>query len=431
MYALVDCNSFFASCERVFDPSLETAPVIVLSNNDGCVVARSREAKALGIGMCDPFFKIRRTVEWNRVRWFSANFHLYSDMSRRVMQTLAAFGRDIEVYSVDEAFLDLPTMTEPAAAAFARHIRARVLRDTGIPTGVGVAPTKALAKIANELAKRRHDGPDAGVFIMPADPAAREAVLDALDAREVWGVGAGMEKRLAARRVITALDLARMDLSLARRTGGVTLERLVLALRGEPVDPHPAGHDTGEAEPETRASALHSRTFGRELTDLDAVRAAVCEFAVRAMEKVRGEGLCASHLSVFLRGNRFRDDLPPFAADASAPLPFPTADPREAAALAGRMAEHLFREDRPIKRAGVLLLGLEARGEGEQSALPGLGGAEPEKNRRLFEALDALRGRHGANAVRPASALGRKNTRTENRSPEYTTDWAQIPTVRT
>jgi DNA polymerase V len=426
MYALIDCNNFFASCEKVFDPKLVGVPLIVLSNNDGCVIARSAEAKALGIAMCAPFHEIRRTVEWHRIKVFSANFSLYSDMSTRVMATLAPFARHFEQYSVDEAFLEIPDMPAPEALEFARKLRTTVLRHTGLATGVGVAPTKALAKVANGLAKGRRDGPDTGLFVMPADEAGREAVLDGLRTREVWGVGAGMEKRLAALGALTALDLARLDLTRARRAGGVTLEHLVLALRGMPVDVVAGADD----EPESRASALHSRTFEKEITDPELVRSAVCDFAIRAMEKVHSEGLCAAHLTVFLRGNRFRTESPPFEVEASAELPHTSADPRVAAALAGRLVEHLLRDPQPVKRAGVLLLGLTPMGAGEQTALPGLGGVEPEKSRALLEALDKIAHRHGAHMVRPASSLREGVGRSGHRSPGYTTDWSALPVAK-
>lgn len=427
MYALIDCNNFFASCEKVFDPGLAGVPLIVLSGNDGCVIARSAEAKALGIAMCAPFHEIKRTVEWHRIRVFSANFSLYSDMSRRVMATLAPFARNFEAYSVDEAFVEIPDMPAPAALEFARTLRSTVLRHTGLATGVGVAPTKALAKVANELAKKRRDGPDTGLFVMPADEAGREAVLAKLGSREVWGVGAGMEKRLAALGVLTALDLARLDLTRARRAGGVTLEHLVLALRGMPVDAV-AGPDDA---PEPRASALHSRTFDREIADPELVRSSVCDFAIRAMEKVHSEGLCAAHLTVFLRGNRFRTETPPYEAEASVELPHTSADPRVAAALAGRLVERLLALDpQPVKRAGVLLRGLTPMGAGEQAALPGLGGVEPEKSRALLAALDKIAHRHGAHAVRPASSLREGGRRADHRSPGYTTDWSALPVAR-
>ncbi|TAN53810.1 MAG: Y-family DNA polymerase, partial [Rhodospirillales bacterium] len=282
--ALVDGNNFFASCEKVFDPSLRGVPVIVLSNNDGCAVARSSEAKALGIPMGAPLFKIRDIVKAHGVRVFSGNFELYGDMSRRVVEVLSTFTPDLEVYSVDESFLAFPGQGHGRILELGQTIRERVERWTGIPVGVGFGPTKTLAKLANYLAKKvaAFDG-----VASLMEPEVRAVVLAQIPIGEVWGVGRALAPRLTAMGIRSAGDLAGLDPRRARKAFTVVGERLVRELNGLPC----LGLDD---VPPARQSAVVSRSFGRPVTSRDELLEALAAFAHRAGEKIRDEGLAAS-----------------------------------------------------------------------------------------------------------------------------------------
>ncbi|MFN5655837.1 MAG: Y-family DNA polymerase, partial [Verrucomicrobiota bacterium] len=252
--ALADCNNFYASCERALDPSLIGVPIVVLSNNDGCVVARSSEAKALGIPMGAPSFEVRRTCEAHGVRIFSSNFSVYGDFSERVMAALGEQARDLEIYSVDEAFLGFPDMPDADAKALGLRIRADVLKRTGIPISLGMAPTKVLCKLANERAKA--DKASGGVIVVPASVEGRTAFLRGVEAEDVWGVGPGLAARLRSHGILSAIDLAEADPGFIRRIAGVVGERLALELRG--ISCHDIVEDAGP-----RKSVLVSRSFGR------------------------------------------------------------------------------------------------------------------------------------------------------------------------
>lgn len=418
MYALVDCNSFFVSCERVFDPSLNGIPVVVLSNNDGCVVARSPEAKTIGIAMGQPFHEIRNTLRWSNGRWFSANFELYSDMSARVMDTLTPFAASIEFYSIDEAFLQFPEQSDEDLQVLGAEVRIRVLRDTGIPTGVGIATTKALSKLANELAKKRPDG----VFMIPRDDAQRRALFEAIPVGEIWGIGAGMQRRLAAHRVLTVQELADLPNELARRIGGVVLERTLLAVSGVNID-------LDDNVKPNRQTALCSRTFPRIVTDIESLRSAVCYFTTQAMERVREEGLSAGLITVFISSNRFDSTKPSFSHQLTTALPCQTTDPRVMCEYAGRLVSEIWTPDLAVKKAGVLLANLETVGTGEQVMLEPIAATESGKSRAVAAALDTLRDEQGRSLVKVASTLGRPNYRQEGLSPKFTTRWNELPRV--
>ena len=294
-FALVDCNNFYASCERVFQPRLAETPIVVLSNNDGCVVARSEEAKALGIPMGEPLFKIRDLIRAGRVRVFSSNYTLYGDLSRRVMDILGQHCADIEVYSIDEAFLRLEfhAQTPERLLDFARRLRWTVLRCTGIPVSIGIAPSKTLAKLANHIAKRRTD--EGVYFLLPQDP-----VLAELPVAKVWGVGRAYERRLAERDVITVAQLQACYPGWIRQEFGVVGLRLLRELQGYPCL-------ALEPPVTSRKHTMVSRSFARDVYDREDLRERLAVYATRLGEKLRRYDQATAVLTVYLWTNRFRN----------------------------------------------------------------------------------------------------------------------------
>ena len=416
MFALVDCNNFYASCERLFRPDLAGRPIIVLSNNDGCVVARSNEAKALGVAMEAPFFQLAPPLRRQLVV-FSSNYALYGDLSRRVMQVLAGFAPRIEVYSIDECFLDLSGVAEPVALgqAMARTVR----QWTGIPVSVGIAPTKTLAKLANRLAKtgQSPDGPVLDWARLP-DPA---ATLAGIPVEDVWGIADRWGQRLRALGLADALAVREADPRWLRQQGGVVLERLGWELRGRPCLPL-------EVIAPPRQQLRVSRTFGAAVTAWPELRAALTRFASRAGEKLRAQSLAAPALTVFIQTD---DSARPFYTNAVT-LPFvaPTQDSAALIAQALAGAARLCRRGDAYRRAGVLLPDLVPVGQAPADlfAAPD---AEDRATRRMA-ALDAINRRFGRETLCFAGELvGTGWPRRAGRvSPISTTRWGALPTVR-
>jgi DNA polymerase V len=424
LFALVDCNSFYASCEQVFDPSLRGAPVVVLSNNDGCVIARSAEAKALGIAMGEPAFQREDFYARRGVRIFSSNFALYGDMSRRVMDVLADACPDMEIYSIDEAFLRLDRVCGPLTGRdpleFCRALRARVLRWTGIPVSVGIAGAKTLAKAANRLAKKHPK--HGGVFALPAGPAA-DQYLARIPVGDVWGVGRQYAKLLEAHGRRTALDLKNAPDVWVRRAMTVRGLMTVWELRGRsclPLDEAPA----------PRRSVLVSRSFGRPVRTFQELAEAVCAYAARAAEKLRAEKGRAGAVLTFILTDPHKPDEPQHRASLTLAAALPTSSTPELMALARQALTRIYKPGHTYKKAGVMLLDLE-HGPARLSLL------HPEtprdaKNAALMAVLDAVNARHGRDALRPASAgLGRPwRMRQARKSPRYTTAWDELVVAR-
>lgn len=407
--ALVDCNNFFVSCERVFRPDLERRPTIVLSNNDGCVISRSEEAKALGIGMGVPFFEVRALCAENGVAVISANHELYVDLSRRVGEVLKRHAPQVQEYSIDESFLTLPA---DGPLARARALRTDAARWTGIPVSVGLAPTKALAKLASDKAKK------AGGVLSLLDAGERAAVLAATPVEHVWGVARRSAERLAARGARTASEFAALPDAVVLKELGIGGLKLAQELRGVSCLPF-------TPEPPKRQSVLVSRSFGRPVASLDALESAVASFAARAAERARRHGLKAGAIRVFVG---WREGGEAAGEDASSRLP-PTDDTaalvRAAKALAGR----LHAEGRPLKKAGVVLGALESA-DSPQSDFFDDGRAE--RSRRLSRTVDRLNAALGAGAVRYGGERVSRawSPKGELRSPRWTTCWEELPRAR-
>lgn len=420
MIALVDCNSFYVSCERVFRPSLEGKPVLALSNNDGCVVSRSREAKALGVRVGQPYFEVAALVAAHGGVALSSNFTLYSDMSHRVMLTLERFSPRVMIYSIDEAFLELPPGAQADPAVWAAELRRVVKRDTGIPVSVGVASSHALAKLANDRAKNLPDG--VRVFGTSEET---EAELARTPLEDVWGIGPRLGKRLRMAGFTTALQFARAPDDLIRRLASVVELRLAWELRGTP------SLDPGDVRGEHK-TLLCSRTFAQATGTLDDLREAVAAYTARVAERLRAQGSLAGLLQVGIRTGYFGPVEQTYSNRILMRLDTPTDYTPALTAAAGDGLRAIFRPGYLYKRAEVLLAELsDARARQPDLFRPD----DPEtraKRVRLMAAMDKLNREYGRDAVRVGSSGFRimARLRQANRTPRYTTHWDELPTAR-
>ena len=421
-YALSDGNSFYCSCERVFDPAIARLPVIVLSNNDGCAIARTGEAKALGIGMGDPWFKIRDLCKRRGVRVYSSNYALYGDMSARVNEVYGRFSPRIEVYSIDESFLDLSDVRPAERAALARDMRGTVLAWTGIPTCVGIGPTKTLAKLANHVAKKN---PALGGVCDLTDPAEYARWLPRIAPGDVWGIGSAGARKLDALGCRSAADVRDLDARAARKALTVVGERLVRELRGE------ACLDLEEI-PATRKGCAVTRSFSDRVLDLATMEQAVAAHATRLGEKLRREGLATSHVTVFFHTSEHDRHSPQRSVSTVASLPEATDDTLALVAAATQAVRGAWRGGYRYSKAGVVTTDLVTL-DASQRALPGLGQADRARSAALMSALDACNKRFGRGAVVPAAAglapARGWSTKFEMRSPRYTTRLDELPVV--
>jgi len=346
MFALADVNSFYASCETVFRPDLRGRPVVVLSNNDGCVIARSIEAKKLGIRMGEPFFKMRDIFEKHKIVTFSSNYALYADMSSRVMTILEEMSPAVEVYSIDEAFMNLQGISNcQNLEEFGREVRAKVLQWTGLTVGVGIAPTKTLAKLANYAAKKwtKTGG------VVDLSLLARQRKLMALvEVGEVWGIGRRISKKLNDMGIKTALQLADTPTPLIRKHFNIVLERTLRELRGEPC------LELEEFAP-TKQQIVCSRSFGDRVAEYDLMREAICSHAVRAAEKLRGEHQYCRHISAFIKTSPFATNEVYYGKTAGTKLQIPTQDSRDIVAAATQCLDAIWQDGHRFQKCGVML----------------------------------------------------------------------------
>lgn len=412
VFALVDCNNFFVSCERAFRPELEGRPVIVLSNNDGCVISRSEEAKALGVGMAAPFFEIRALVAEHRIVSLSANHELYVDMSRRVSAVLSRHAPVVENYSIDESFLTLPAADAGTLETRAHALRAEVRRWTGLPVAVGLGPTKALAKLGSDKAKSR------GGVLSLLDPVLRERALDETPVTHIWGIAKRSAVRLAPYGIRTAGDFARARDAVIQSALGIGGLKLAHELRG-------ISCLTLAGAPPERQSVTVSRSFGKPVYSLEALQSALGTFAARAGERARRHGLRAGELGVHFGWRE--DDRPVLDGDSTRFSP--TDDTPTLIRAAKALAERLFVEGRAYKKAGIVLGGLEPA-DVSQSEFFDDGGAE--RSSRLSKTVDRLNASLGAGALRYGGEKGSTawGSRCESQSPCWTTRWEDLKPVR-
>lgn len=412
--ALVDCNNFYASCERLFQPDLRGRPVVVLSNNDGCVIARSNEAKALGIGMGEPWHLSKAKFAKHGVIVRSSNYTLYGDLSARVMTVLRNFTPNLELYSIDEAFLSLAGFNE-RLDAHARLLRGTVLQWTGMPVSVGIAPTKTLAKVANRTAKKNPNSDGVCNLMRPQD---QIEALEALTLTDLWGVAGSMALRLQNLGIKTPLDLREADPSMLRDRLGVVIERMALELRGVPC------HGLVEVNPANK-SILASRSFGRAVVERYELEQAVSSHVERAAEKLRRQKLCASVLSVFVRTNPFKPQETQYSASYAVTLPVATSDTAVLLQAAAFAVNRLWRNGYRYKKAGVELFEIGAADCVQRDLW-----VAPDTPRRaaLMASLDRVNAEHGRGTIRFAASGMTQGweLRCEQRSQRYTTEWAEL-----
>ncbi len=416
--ALIDCNNYYVSCERAFDSSLVGVPVIVLSNNDGCAIARSAEAKALGIKMGDPVHLMRDKIRAHGIRVLSSNYTLYGDMQRRVIAACDAFARDFEIYSIDETFLDLSGFEGRDLVAHANAMRAQVRQWTTIPTCVGIGTSKTLAKLGNAAAKKNpmFDG-----VADLRDDGVRTWVMDRFPVGDVWGVGGATARKLEALGIVHAGALRDMPMKQARAVGTVVLERLVGELRGVPSDV------VETVEPQRKGMAV-TRSFGTPVTDFHTLFGALSQYAMRAGEKLRSHGLVAGRLTAFFHTNRHKPDRPQYAGSRTMSLHPMTSDSLELIAAAKRGAERAWRDGYAYTKAGVMLDDLVAADLRPRTLFE----EGTEKRDRLMNAIDEINGRFGKFAAVTASQGFKREwkMRSEMRSPSWTTDLNEVPRVQ-
>ncbi len=415
MIALVDCNNFYASCERVFNPKIENKPVIVLSNNDGCVIARSNEAKALGIKMGEPAFKLKNLIEKYNINVFSTNFALYGDLSKRVMNIMSTEVEKMEIYSIDEAFLDF---SDYASKKRGLAIREKVKKWTGIPVSVGIAPTKVLAKVAGHIAKKHTKS---GVFIFDDEDLIRRA-LNFFKVEDLWGIGSNTAKKLKSVGIHTALQFRQCDSSWVKRNLSVNGVRLQKELFGEVCYPI-------ETKIKRRKSICTARSFGSEINKLSKLKEVIGSHANTCATKLRKEKSCCTTVGVFLSTNPFKPQAKQYNPYTVTQLHVPTNDSMEIVKVAIKALESIYRGDCIYKKAGVVVSGTVPQ---EQTQLSLFDSLDRGKRENINIAVDRVNSLMGKNKVHLAvQGNGRKwKIKQERLSPCYTTRFADILEVR-
>lgn len=413
VFALIDCNSFYASCERVFRPDLAKVPIVVLSNNDGCVIARSYDAKPF-IKMGEPYFQIKQKLRQHGIIPFSSNYALYGDMSERVMALIESMVPAVEVYSIDEAFADLTGID--GLDALGRQIRAQVLRCTGIPVGVGIAHTKTLAKLANHTAKRLQA--QTGGVVNICDQVKRDWVLRNTDVSEVWGVGRRMKVHLDAMGIKTAMDLAKADPWTLRKNFSVVIEKTARELAGTPC------LELDEPDPQ-KQEVCCSRMFGKRLKDLAPIKEAVATYMMRASEKLRAQNSLCKKIRVSIRTGMFNPEEAKYANGVIVDLPYPTDDVRLLTKAAVDALDRVFRPGFNYSKAEVMLLNLCQPGEYTDDLFAV---SQPAEATKVMAVLDQINSRWGRGTLRSASVPTNPEwgMRREMMSQSYTTKLNQL-----
>ena len=419
MFALVDCNNFYVSCERVFNPLLIGKPVVVLSNNDGCIISRSNEAKAIGVKMGKPIFEIKDFVKEHNVKVLSSNYALYGDMSQRVMNTLASFVPAIEIYSIDEAFLSLHGFANENLAEYGETIRKVTTKNTGIPVSVGISQTKTLAKLANHFAKKKSEYK--GVCVIDTDDK-RIALLKEFTIGEVWGIGRQYEKMLVENGVETAFDFIGKKQSWVQKNMSIVGVRTQQELMGIVCNEL-------ETESEAKQQICVARSFGNMQTEYDVISEAVSNFASRCAMKLRKQKSCAKMILVYIHTNEHRKDLAQYAKCRVMELPVATSSTFELCSYAKAALKSIFVQGYHYKKAGVILNHIIPENAVQTSLFDTV---DRDKQTGALKSLDALNSRYGKDTVRLGSQGYSKKwkLRQENLSPSYTTKWDDIITVK-
>lgn len=417
MFALIDCNNFYASCERVFRPDLNGKPVVVLSNNDGCVIARSNEAKTLGIPMGAPVFKYEQFFRQHQVHVFSANFALYGDMSNRVMTILSDYAPEMEIYSIDECFLQFKGVDLLNLQAYSKQMRRQVMKWTGIPISVGMAPTKALAKLANRIAKKYPERTN-GTYIIDDDEKRLKA-LKWLKIEDVWGIGRQHAKRLQAKNILTAYDFIQLADDWVKTHMSIVGLRLKRELQGIST--------LGLEDVQPKKSIATTRSFETNYTKYEELAERISTFAVSCAEKLRRQKSCCNSLMVFIRTNKHRQDLPQYSRNIVVKLPYATNSSIELAGFAIQALKQIFKDGYAYKKAGVIIQDFTPENQIQQTLFEN----RDERHVALMQTIDKLNVRFGQQKIRLASQDTRRiwKMKQDNLSPCYTTNLNDIITV--
>jgi len=416
--ALIDCNNFYVSCERVFNPRLEGRPVVVLSNNDGCVVARSNEVKALGVGMAVPWFRIRELAEQHNIVALSSNYALYADMSKRVMSILSTFSPGQEIYSIDECFLDLSGFEHFGLARYAQTMRHRIRRQLGLPVCIGIAASKTLAKLANHVAKKRA-GFDSVCDFGAFESAELDRLLGEIEVGEVWGVGRRLAPRLGTMGIRTVLDLKRASPARIRQRFSVVLERTVKELNGVPC----LGLEDVAAP---NQQIISSRSFGTPVLSLAELQQAVQSYTMRAALKLRRQQSLAGAIHVFIRTNPFKQNAPQYSQEITVPLASPTSDSMALCHGALQGLETIYQAGFAYTKAGVMLSGLIPASQHAPTLFENP--AQMARSAALMQALDRINLAFGQGTIKLAGEGLEQHWRTKSgsKSPCYTTRLADV-----
>jgi len=414
--ALVDCNSFYVSCERLFNPRIRKKPVVVLSNNDGCIISRSNEAKALGIKMGEPYFKAKDIIVKNKVEVFSSNYSLYGDLSRRVMRTLKRFNEEIEVYSIDEAFIDLSNFPDQDVEKIGKEIRETVLQWTGIPTSIGIAKTKTLSKIANHIAKKKQSGVTNLIGIDNLDP-----ILEKIEINDVWGVGRQLTKFYQKNGIYNAKQLKNKSNTWIKKSSNVLGSRTAMELRGVPC----INLETTQSK---RKSCVVSRSFGKRIEKFQELKEAVANYCLNASEKIRSESLVAKAITVFVRTSPFQRNFGYYSNAKTIDFPIATNNSIETVKTAVSILEKIFKNGYQYQKAGVMLTGLR-NDDGRKNLFSS---EKDEKINSLMRSIDNTNYRYGRSTLSLASAGVQKkwNMRRQYSSKVDTADFYSLPKIR-
>ena len=414
--ALVDCNSFYVSCERLFNPKLRNKPVVVLSNNDGCIISRSTEAKALGIKMGEPYFKAKNIIIKNNVQVFSSNYSLYGDLSRRVMRTLKRFNSGIEIYSIDEAFLDLSNFPDNEMEDLGKEIRSIVLKWTGIPTSIGIAKTKTLSKVANHIAKKKQSGVVSLIEVENIDP-----ILEKVEINDIWGVGKQLTKFYHKNGIYNAKQLKNKSNTWIKKSSNVLGSRTAMELRGISC----IGLETTSAK---RKSCIVSRSFGKRVEDFQELREAIASYSLNASEKIRSEALVAKSITIFIRTSPFQNRYGFYSNSKTINFPIATNNSIEVVKAAVSALKTIFKNGYRYQKAGVLLSHLSNSNNGKNL----FSSTRDEKINILMKSIDNTNYRYGRSTLSLASAGVHKkwNMRRQHSSKIDTADFYCLPKIK-
>jgi len=421
MYALIDCNNFFVSCERVFRPDLKNKPVVVLSNNDGCIISRSNEAKAFGIKMGEPYFKAKPMIEKHNVAVFSSNYSLYGDMSHRVMQVLSQFSPDIEIYSIDEAFLSLSGFKHNNLHEYSREIREHIYKWTGIPVSIGIAETKTLSKAAAHFAKKEKG---LNGTLLLDNSKMIDIALDKLDVGDVWGIGRRNTIKLNDIGIRTAKELTKLDNNYIRKILSISGLRTVRELKGQSCI-------SMELIPPQKKGITVSRSFGTPVKELQSLQESIATFAAKACEKSRKEGLTASAIVIYAQTNKHRKQDAQFNGSVTCDLPYNSDNTANILAYARECTKKIYMKGYRYKKAGIMLVGLQEKGVGQLELLENIKLSDSKKEEKMMEIIDQMNNKLGNNTLfyaaqgvdnkwKPASTLV---------SSKYTTNWDEVLSI--